>query len=283
MTSEDLLRATLEDLQIILLNPPTETYIGHLEQSQQETLLQMHEILNQIPNKHYTTKAPTPAGTQPLAAAPSLGVPKDDATATDAAPSLGVPINDATATPRRSNRRPHRHGATEPIDSTTTTAPKHLRRSKRPRQPPQLYTANTATTLGYANENTQMKPMYHAYSKSIAGMKQPTTTFNPKHWTINPQELNRFVHDQDTNTFSLEPGIPHQLNISQSIGPSEFVGMAFDPDTGKLCEYRQLSASSLGDRWKLAFCIEWGRLFQGYQAPDPKHSVQGTNTCRLIH
>jgi hypothetical protein len=65
--------------------------------------------------------------------------------------------------------------------------------------------------------------------------------------------------------------------------PSKFIGMAVNPDNGKLCEYRELSNSSIGDRWQLAFCIEWGRLFQGFTSPDPKHSCTGTNTCHLIH
>ena len=65
--------------------------------------------------------------------------------------------------------------------------------------------------------------------------------------------------------------------------PTPFLGMAMNPDTRKLCEYRVLAQSSIGEQWKRAFCIEWGRLFQGYQAQDPKYSVtQPTNTCQLV-
>jgi hypothetical protein len=61
------------------------------------------------------------------------------------------------------------------------------------------------------------------------------------------------------------------------------MGMAVNPDTGKLTEYRQLSTSSVGTRWQLAFCKEWGRLFQGFRAEEQEHNVQGTSTCQLIH
>jgi hypothetical protein len=40
----------------------------------------------------------------------------------------------------------------------------------------------------------------------------------------------------------------------------------------------------MGDRWQLAFCKEWGRLFQGFDAgARVGHHVHGTDTCHLIH
>jgi hypothetical protein len=60
LTSEDLLRATIEDLKTLLLHPPTETYIGNMEQTQRGELIQLSDILHQ----HHTVtvdnkKAPT--------------------------------------------------------------------------------------------------------------------------------------------------------------------------------------------------------------------------------
>jgi hypothetical protein len=46
LTSEDLLRATIEDLQTILLNPPSETFVGNMEQTQRGELIQLSEILH---------------------------------------------------------------------------------------------------------------------------------------------------------------------------------------------------------------------------------------------
>jgi hypothetical protein len=67
LTSEDLLRATIEDLKTLLLNPPTETYIGNMEQTQRGELIQLSDILH-----HHTTVTDT-AKLKPHHA-PPLGV-----------------------------------------------------------------------------------------------------------------------------------------------------------------------------------------------------------------
>jgi Reverse transcriptase (RNA-dependent DNA polymerase) len=72
LTSEDLLRATIEDLKVLLLHPPSETYLGHMEQTQRGELIQLSNILHQ----HTTTstdelKTKAPEGHD----VPPLGVP----------------------------------------------------------------------------------------------------------------------------------------------------------------------------------------------------------------
>jgi Reverse transcriptase (RNA-dependent DNA polymerase) len=62
-----------------------------------------------------------------------------------------------------------------------------------------------------------------------------------------------------------------------------FSGTAINPDTGSHAEYKELSRSTNGPRWTLAMCKEMGRLFQGFQCPQPEHTVQGTDTCQFIH
>lgn len=65
---------------------------------------------------------------------------------------------------------------------------------------------------------------------------------------------------------------------------THFCAPAINPDTGTDAEYRELSTSSTGARWRLAMCKELGRLFQGFTCnPEPTHTVQGTNTCVFIH
>jgi Reverse transcriptase (RNA-dependent DNA polymerase) len=184
LTSVELLRATVEDLQVILTNPPTETFVGSMEQTQRGQLINLHEILHQTVEALDLSK---PGAHKPDAA--RLGVPhKAPTNAETHTPSLGVVDTD---TPRRSNRSTQR---------------------------PVRYQAHEAVTT------------------------------------------------------------------SMAISPSEFVGMAINPDTGRLTEYRKLATSSIGPRWHLAFSKEWGRLFQGYRCPtDPTHTVQGTSTCQLIH
>jgi hypothetical protein len=71
LTSEDLLRATIEDLRTLLLNPPTDTYIGNMEHTQRGELIQLSDILHQ----HTTTV---------------VGNGKQKTSEEDTAPTLGV-------------------------------------------------------------------------------------------------------------------------------------------------------------------------------------------------
>jgi hypothetical protein len=54
-------------------------------------------------------------------------------------------------------------------------------------------------------------------------------------------------------------------------------GNAFNPDTGKLAEYRELSQSSEGPLWQSSNADEIGRLAQGFGA------IKGTNTIFFIN
>ena len=59
--------------------------------------------------------------------------------------------------------------------------------------------------------------------------------------------------------------------------PKGFALKAINPDTGALCEHKQLRESSDGKHWEISFCNEVGRLFQGYK------DIKGTDTCKFIH
>jgi Reverse transcriptase (RNA-dependent DNA polymerase) len=61
-----------------------------------------------------------------------------------------------------------------------------------------------------------------------------------------------------------------------------FGAPAVNPNTGNNAEYKELSTSSDGPRWKLGMCKELSRLFQGFQSIHPEHTVHGTNTCIFI-
>ena len=102
LTSKDLLRATIEDLKVILLNPPTETYVGNLEQTQRGELLQLQEVLHQTAQPVQLKK------TAPLLGVPAATQPKQStATFTESAhaPLLGVPnTHTEDSTPQRSNQ-----------------------------------------------------------------------------------------------------------------------------------------------------------------------------------
>jgi hypothetical protein len=58
-------------------------------------------------------------------------------------------------------------------------------------------------------------------------------------------------------------------------------GTAINPDTGKVAEYKELSACSDGTYWDEANGKEIGRLFQGL---GPNSSMpEGTSTLFFIH
>ena len=94
LNSVDLLRATIEDLQAILLSPPTETFLGNLEHTQRGELIRFSDIIHQ----HATASTKPQNSTKEPA--PSLGVP----TGPPMAPALGVPL-DPPSEPRRSTRQ----------------------------------------------------------------------------------------------------------------------------------------------------------------------------------
>jgi hypothetical protein len=56
-------------------------------------------------------------------------------------------------------------------------------------------------------------------------------------------------------------------------------GNAFNPDTGKIAEYRELSRCSKGALWQASNAEEIGRLAQGL---GPDHEITGTNTIFFI-
>lgn len=60
--------------------------------------------------------------------------------------------------------------------------------------------------------------------------------------------------------------------------PDQFAlhGNAFDPDTGQLAEYTELSKSSEGELWQASNAAEIGRLAQGFG------TQKGTNTMFFI-
>ena len=79
-------------------------------------------------------------------------------------------------------------------------------------------------------------------------------------------------------------GVEHiQPRRSPRLNPG-LSATAVNPDTGRQAEYRELTNSTAGPRWKLAMNKELGRLFQGFECKDePIHTVMGTDTCQFIH
>jgi hypothetical protein len=93
LTSEDLLRATIEDFENNPTEPPSETSVGNMEQIQRGELIQLSKIL------HHQTPTSRKSLYIPKDPASPLGVPPT----ADPAPALGV---EPEAEPRRSARTP---------------------------------------------------------------------------------------------------------------------------------------------------------------------------------
>jgi hypothetical protein len=83
---------------------------------------------------------------------------------------------------------------------------------------------------------------------------------------------------------------PHLANLVTSDNQPEalycsktrYACPAVHPDMGRQAEYKDLSTSSQGPRWKLGMSKEFGRLFQGYKSPTPEHTTKGTDTSKFI-
>jgi hypothetical protein len=58
LTIADLLRATLEDMKAILMNQATDTYTGHLEQTQRDAFINLQSLLHANIQPNDNSKTP---------------------------------------------------------------------------------------------------------------------------------------------------------------------------------------------------------------------------------
>jgi hypothetical protein len=63
LTSGELLRATIEDLKVLLFHPPTDSFVGNMEPNQWGQLINLQELLHQVVALiNMTTETPAPSG-----------------------------------------------------------------------------------------------------------------------------------------------------------------------------------------------------------------------------
>jgi hypothetical protein len=74
----------------------------------------------------------------------------------------------------------------------------------------------------------------------------------------------------------------HTLKTASPTHHTDVSGTAINKDTGKRAEYKELTQSTEGPRWKIAMCKELGRLFQGHKCSQQEHDTKGTDTCQII-
>jgi hypothetical protein len=112
-------------------------------------------------------------------------------------------------------------------------------------------------------------------ASQVPAIARPAPVQNPPHQPgprrsprLNPHLANSVTDDNQ----------PEPLYCSKT----HYAYPAVHPDTGCPAEYKDLSTSSQGTRWKLGMSKEFGRLFQGYKDPTPEHTTKGTDTCKFI-
>jgi Reverse transcriptase (RNA-dependent DNA polymerase) len=109
LTSADLLRATIEDLMTLLLNPPTETYIGNMEETQRGALIKFTDVLHNPAKTTVTSKLQPKDGTTPLGVAPETNQEEEEGGNPPGAPALGVETPQIPWRSQRARKVPDRY------------------------------------------------------------------------------------------------------------------------------------------------------------------------------
>jgi hypothetical protein len=147
--------------------------------------------------------------------------------------------------------------------------------------PPAATSVPEPRALPADNDNTLSPPLDPATFAAKTGPRaRKTRRAARRQLQASATPIKRHRHRTRTSTgVALLPPTHHDSAQHASTDTDEYAlhGNAFNPDTGKLAEYKELSQCSDGPYWIESECEEIGRLFQGY-----KH-IQGTNTCIFIH
>jgi hypothetical protein len=124
----------------------------------------------------------------------------------------------------------------------------------------------------------------HCQKESTNKRKPRVTTKPPKRVTKAPRQR---LHQHSYGTRSTIQPLQHVAATAQALlsttNPESptfahvaLHGNAFNPDTGKLAEFIELSKCSEGSLWQHSYAEEIGRLAQGYG------NIKGTNTIFFI-
>ncbi|KAG7350061.1 reverse transcriptase RNA-dependent DNA polymerase [Nitzschia inconspicua] len=274
-TPDDLICASLQDILTILKKPASRS-TPLLSPSNQHALEQLLDIFDNSPPpplKVDTTDSPTPIQStdsptpvqstdSPIPVPSPPGTPRQSNLPLVPAAPLRVPTGDLPPLPNLPDPDPAPLRVAVPSDDTTA-----------------LSDATFPNLTGPGAQNRQRR----APKKSTRQNRKP-----PKAPTKPPQpRANPHVTRQQTST------LPQPSHVAAHLATTSFEkllhdaavpvtyhmalhGNAFNPDTGKIAEYAELSRCSDGNYWKASNAEEIGCLAQGY-----KH-IKGTNTIYFI-
>jgi hypothetical protein len=208
----------------------------------------------------------------PTLTAPSLRV-VDDQLESDALPSTPRRSNTTIlATDHDNDMMPNMPNLID-ADDDTNILPSSIT--------PVLDTGNTALPVLDTDTTAQdTTPSISNMEATYETLTKPRAR-KPRH--KKPSTTKRNHHSHRTRSSTGTPRRPptiHQAHAAADtpVYPDEYAlhGNAFNPDTGKIAEYKELSLCSDGSYWIESNCEEIGRLFQGYK------KVEGTSTCIFI-
>jgi hypothetical protein len=278
-SSTDLILAGITDILHALNHPSPSSPLPPLTDSHVAALRQLTTVLTNIVD----TEAPVskkPDSTPPSAPTPATSIPVAPLRVVEPIPPLvhkrqsSLRVRTDSLLAKRTVRfaplpAPH---ATDTFGTTTGPTGKKRRRTKRTKQrrsvptktvhPTQLRRRQAAT-----NKRQPRTPTPPAIRKSTARPQR-----NHRYGTRSNTTDNPLRHVAATAKALLSPNDPEAPNFQHAA----LHGNAFNPDTGKLADFLELSKCSQGNLWQQSNAEEIGRLAQGHG------NVKGTNTIFFI-
>ena len=271
-SSNDIILASLLDLTNAISNPSASSPLAPLADSHVAALQLLTKLLTGLatpapalaPLASPTSPAPalrvpSPASPSP---APALVVPSP--ASPSPAPALRVP-SPINASPTPALRVPSPSPAvpspslpaTSPNDSPPASSPTDST-SPPPSLPPATY--ENSTGIQGRRRRRAKKPRQVRATTRTSPRNRPATRSNPS----------RRLHSAASATLANDD-LPFHPHLALH-------GNAFNPDTGQIAEYKELSTCSEGALWRASCADEIGRLCHGHGANMPT----GTETMVFI-
>jgi hypothetical protein len=276
-SSTDLILAGIHDIITALNNPSPGSPLAPLSDSHVAALRQVTAILTNIAQPAEASHPdPAPAANPALVATPLVQPATSLRVATTARkplrPTLRVKNGLTTCKTVQFGPLPSPHSSNTFANSTGPIGTKRRRNKRKTSQRLPVPTKTVHPILHIRRQQSTQKRNPHAPTK-------PKKTHNsrpvhkPHHTHGTRANTNPLQHVAATASALFNPILPD---------PPAFMhhalhGNAFNPDTGKLAEYLELSNWSEGTLWQQSNAEEIGRLAQGHG------TTKGTNTIVFIH
>jgi hypothetical protein len=281
-SSNDLILAGIKDILHALNHPSPESSLAPLTDSHVDTLRQLSTVLTNIVEPPSIPPVPlrvpslVPILAKTVPAAPTIVNTGDQLPIPHRPSSLRVPTPGTMSTTKRVrfSPLPPPH-VTNTFSNITGPTGTRRRKTKRTRQRQPVPTKTVHPTKLRHNQRSNNK------------RQQPRATVTqPKSRKQTTKPVPRLQHQHGTRANSKKP-LNHVANAasklfsdtdpeSPTFAHAALHGNAFNPDTGKLAEFLELSKCSQGALWQQSNDDEIGRLAQGHG------KIKGTNTLFFI-